>query len=287
MTISPESVKELRTKTGAGMMDCKRALAEAQGDMHKAVEVLRKQGLALAAKRSGRAAAEGLIGNWLASDRNSGALVEINCETDFVAKNDLFQSFVSEVTRLIAKDRPTTRDALLNLKTGNQTLKELVTEQVAKIGENIGIRRVSLLTTKNGQSLAQYLHAGNKIGVMVLFSDPATKLPESTAREVAMHVAAMNPQYAHRSNIPADVLEKEKEIQRAQLATQKKPPEILEKIVTGKLEKFYSDVCLEEQLYVRDPEGKRTVAKFLQAIDPGIRVETFVRYQVGEGIEKA
>ncbi|MBI4212560.1 MAG: elongation factor Ts [Deltaproteobacteria bacterium] len=287
MSFTAIDVKTLREKTGAGMMDCKRALSEASGDFTKAVELLRKQGLSIAAKKAGRVASEGIVGSWIDGQNQSGVLVEINCETDFVAKTDDFHSFVNRITTVVAEQKPETMDDLLALSSNGETVQETVTNVIAKLGENLGIRRFIRFVAKNAdEQVAQYLHAGAKIGVMVAFADPAKKLDPAVAREVAMHVAAMNPQYLRRGDVPANVLEKEKEILLAQMADQKKPAEILEKIVTGRLSKFYTETCLDEQPYVRDPNGKLSVAAMLKGIDPSIKIMKFVRYQVGEGIEK-
>ncbi len=287
MTITPTQVKELREKTGAGMMDCKKALAESSGDMEKAIEQLRKMGLATAAKKAGRAAADGTIG-WYADDGGKlGVLVEVNCETDFVAKTDDFKNYVTQITDIVREKSPADMDALMSLAWDGSTVKDVQTQLVAKIGENLGVRRFARWEGDgNATKVAQYIHAGSKIGVMVRFTDPAGKLEQSLAREVAMHVAAMNPHYVRAEDIPESVLAKEKEIMLAQMGDVKKPPEIMEKIVSGKVAKYANDVCLNNQIFVRDPDGKATVAKALTAVDSGIRVEEFVRFQVGEGIEK-
>lgn len=287
MTISPAQVKELREKTGAGMMDCKRALTEAGGDMEKAVEQLRKQGLATAAKKAGRVAADGVIGWDYDQNKRVGVLVEVNCETDFVTKTEDFQQYVKKLIQIVRDNDPADMDALMDLNYDGSKVADVQTQLVAKIGENLGARRFVRWTAKNdSQKLAQYIHAGSKIGVMVLFEDPANKLNMTLAREVAMHVAAMNPSYVRRDEIPQSVMEKEKEIMLAQMQDVKKPPEIMEKIVQGKLSKYINEVCLDNQIFVRDPDGKATVAKALSSIDNGIRVNRFVRLQVGEGIEK-
>jgi elongation factor Ts len=286
MSITPTMVKELREKTGAGMMDCKNALAEAKGDLEGAVEILRKRGVATAAKKAGRTAADGLVGACFTSDRRTGVLVEVNCETDFVTKTEDFQRFVAKVSEVVRDKNPATLDELLKLPMGSQTVAEAQTALVAKIGENLGVRRFARLTAPAGTQLAGYVHTGSKIGVLVTFADPSGKLDAQTGREVAMHVAAMHPQYVRRQDVPESVLAKEREIMLAQMAETKKPPEILEKIVTGKMGKLYTEICLEDQLYVRDPEGKASVGAWLKKIDGAIAVDAFVRLQVGEGAEK-
>ncbi|MFA4875181.1 MAG: translation elongation factor Ts [bacterium] len=286
MNITSTMVKDLREKTGAGMMDCKSALAEAQGDMNTAVEVLRKKGIATAAKKAGRTAADGLVGSVLSKDGRLGVLIEVNCETDFVTKTEDFQHFVTRVAEVVRDSNPGTLDDLMTAKAGGQTVQEVQTALVAKIGENLGVRRFSRVEAGNGKKLSRYIHAGSKIGVLVTFNDPSAKLDDTTAREVAMHVAAMHPQYVRRDDVPESVLAKEREIMLAQMADTKKPPEILEKIVNGKMGKLFTEICLEDQIFVRDPDGKSSVGAWLKKIDQGIALDGFVRLQVGEGIEK-
>lgn len=286
MNITPNMVKDLREKTGAGMMDCKAALSEAGGDMNAAIDVLRKKGIATAAKKSSRTAADGLLGSAISGDGQKGVIVEVNCETDFVTKTEDFQNFVNKITEIARDANPKTLDDFMSLKMGSQTVCEAQTALVAKIGENLGVRRFVRLEAGSKKKLSRYIHTGSKIGVLVVFDDPAGKLDEQTSREVAMHIAAMHPQYVRRDNVPEPVLAKEREIMMAQMADTKKPPEILEKIVTGKMGKFFTEICLDDQIYVRDPDGKSSVGAWLKKIDSGIKVESFVRLQVGEGIEK-
>ncbi len=286
MSITPDMVKELREKTGAGMMDCKKALAEAGGKMDEAVEYLRKKGISTAAKKAGRTAADGLIGHYLSDDSRLAVLVEVNCETDFVTKLEDFKAFVNKVPHVVRDADPSSVDELLKAPFEGATVKEAQTGLVAKIGENLGVRRFARVEVEGSGKLATYIHAGSKIGVIVAYDDPAGKLDEATAREVAMHVAAMNPHYVRRDDVPESVIAKEKEIMLAQMADMKKPPEILDKIVTGKLGKVFTEICLEDQIYVRDPDGKSTVGQWLKKIDKGIKVTSFERLQVGEGVEK-
>jgi elongation factor Ts len=286
MSITPNMVKELREKTGAGMMDCKTALAEAEGNMDSAVEVLRKKGIATAAKKAHRTAADGLVGCAFAKDARIGALVEVNCETDFVTKTDDFRAFVSHVAEVIRDTKPANLEDLLTKPLEGHTVGEIQTALLAKIGENLGIRRFTHVAVGTDQKLAKYIHAGSKIGVVVTFDDPADKLDETTAREVAMHVAAMRPQFVRREEISESVLSKEREIMLAQMADTKKPAGIMEKILSGKIGKLFTEICLDDQLFVRDPEGKHSVSAWLKKIDNGIRIHSFVRLQVGEGVEK-
>lgn len=286
MSITPTMVKELREKTGAGMMDCKKALAESAGDMEGAVEFLRKKGISTAAKKAGRTAADGLIGSYISDDARLGVLVEVNCETDFVTKLEDFQEFVSRVPLVVRDANPGNLDDLLAASYEGITVKEAQTNLVAKIGENLGVRRFARVEVDGSGKLSNYIHAGSKIGVIVSFDDPSGKLDEATAREIAMHVAAMNPRYVKRDDVPESVIAKEKEIMKAQMVDMKKPPEILDKIVTGKLGKVFTEICLEDQVYVRDPDGKSTVKSWLEKIDKSIKVSSFERLQVGEGVEK-
>jgi len=286
MSITPDMVKELRDKTGAGMMDCKKALAESGGKMDEAVEYLRKKGISTAAKKAGRTASDGLIGHYLSEDSRLAVLVEVNCETDFVTKLEDFKAFVEKVPHVVRESNPSSIDELLTAPFEGGTVKEAQTGLVAKIGENLGVRRFARIEVEGSGKLATYIHAGSKIGVIVAYDDPAGKLDGATAREVAMHVAAMNPQYVRRDDVPESVIAKEKEIMLAQMADMKKPPEIMDKIVTGKLGKVFTEICLEDQIYVRDPDGKSTVGQWLKKIDKGIKVTSFERLQVGEGVEK-
>lgn len=286
MNISPSMVKELREKTGAGMMDCKAALAEAAGNMDAAIESLRKKGITTAAKKAGRIAADGLIGHFISDDAKLGVLVEVNCETDFVTKTEGFQGFVKSMVDVVRESNPKSLDELMAAKFGGSTVKDTQTALVAKIGENLGLRRFARVAADGAKKLSQYIHAGSKIGVIVTFSDPGGKLDPQTGREVAMHVAAMHPQYVRREEVAADVVAKEKEIMLAQMGDMNKPPEVLEKIVSGKINKYFTEVCLEDQIYVRDPEGKSSVGAWLKKIDAAIKIDAFVRLQVGEGMEK-
>ena len=286
MSITPEMVKNLREKTGAGMMDCKKALHESNGDMDAAYEFLRKKGISTAEKKAARTAADGLIGYHMSPDGKQGVMVEVNCETDFVTKTEDFQKFVKDMTELVREKGPADLDGLMAAPFGGTSVRDAQTALTAKIGEKLGVRRFARVEVKGSKKLAQYIHAGAKIGVIVSFDDPSGKLDGTTAREVAMHVAAMNPQYVRREEVPQEIVAKEKEIMLAQMGDMKKPPEVMEKIVTGKIGKFFTEVCLEDQLYVRDPDGKSTVGAWLKKIDGSIRIDSFVRMQVGEGIEK-
>lgn len=284
MSITPELVRDLRVKSGAGMMDCKKALIESNGDMNKAQEILRKWGLATVSKRSGRAASEGMIGYKVDAKNGHGVMVEVNCETDFVARNDEFKNFVKVLADLIEQKSFTDLNSLMASNINNQTVEDALNNLTAKIGEKMTIRRFAKEKINGKQKISQYIHAGEKIGVIVTFDDPNGKLENEIAREVAMHVAAMRPRYVRSTDVPKDELAKEREIIEAQMKDEKKPPEILAKIVDGKLKKYFSEACLEDQIFVRDPEGKSSVGKWLTKIDPAIKIEKFVRFEVGEGV---
>lgn len=271
------------------MMDCKKALTETDGDVDQAVDFLRKKGLSAAAKKSGRAAAEGLV--VVSGSEKIGAMVEVNAETDFVAKNDAFVSFATKIADLVVSDAPADMAALLALPfpgTG-RTVEEEQIHQIATIGENINIRRFERRETNNGL-IESYVHGGGKIGVMVeLQTDkPDSDEVKAVAKQLAMHVAAIAPQYMCRENVPADVVENEKEIMRTKAIESGKPENIVEKIIDGQINKYFGEICLLEQAFVVDPDLK--VNKLLEntAKDVGAEVilVDYVRYQLGEGIEK-
>jgi len=285
--ITASMVAELRGKTGAGMMDCKKALNEADGNMDEAVDILRKKGLSAAAKKSGRVAAEGIVA--VAGSGNVGALVEVNAETDFVAKNEAFQAFVAGVAGVVLEQAPADVEALSALAfpgTG-RTVAEELTHQIATIGENMSIRRFARLESANG-SVASYIHAGGKIGVLVQLDGRSDDTVAGAARQVAMHVAAANPQYLNRDEVPADVVAKEKEIMRVKAIESGKPENIVDKIIEGQINKFFGECCLIEQAYVIDPDQKvgKVVAALAKEVGSAVQLEKFVRFQLGEGIEK-
>jgi len=274
-TISASAVKDLREKTGVGMMEAKKALEEVGGDFEKAVDLLRKKGLSAAAKKAARVASEGMIASTLTGGGKIGVLAEVNSETDFVAKNDDFQSFAKGVAALVADNNPDDVAALSQLTINNATVEAGRNTLIQKIGENITIRRFMRYETA-GQ-LAIYLH-GSRIGVMVDFSGG----DEQLGKDIAMHIAAANPQFLNRESVPADVLDRERAVYEAQAKDSGKPAAIIGKMVEGKLEKFYSDSCLMDQVYIKDPDGKLKIKNFLK----NAAVNRFVRYQLGEGIEK-
>lgn len=277
MNVTAEQVKELRERTGAGMMDCRKALVATNGDIEAAIEKLRMEGQAKAVKKAGRTAADGTIA--VAGKADGLALVEVNCETDFVAKGDDFQSFAATAAKAALESRATTIEQLAAAKAGGATLEDLRKTLIAKIGENITLRRVAFVQGAGGP-LAHYIHAGSRIGVAVALAKGDAEL----GKDIAMHVAAQRPQYLQAADVPADVQDAERKVIEAQTAEQAqgKPAEIVKKMVEGKLRKFLGEITLLGQGFVKDPD--QTVEKVLAA--RGGAVARFVRFEVGEGIEK-
>ena len=278
MAISAALVKELRERTGAGMMECKKALVETDGDLDAAIELLRKSGAAKADKKAGRVAAEGGVALAVSDDGKRAAIVEVNCETDFVAKGDDFKAFVDAVAACVLANAPGDLEALADLplsSTSSQTVGQARLELVTKIGENISVRRFSSVTTEG--VVGAYLH-GSRIGVLVDLAGADS----AVAKDVAMHVAASRPVCVSSDNVPAELIQKEKDIFSAQAAESGKPPEIVEKMVAGRIGKFLKEITLLGQPFVKDPD--LTVEKFLTG--RGATVNSFVRMEVGEGIEK-
>ena len=286
--ITAAMVKELREQTGAGMMDVKSALTEAGGNMEEATKILRKKGLAAASKKAGRVTSEGAV--VAASEGNVGVLVEVNCETDFVARTDAFREFANEVPKVIAAGKANTVEELNGEPwPGNGTVADKTKEVIASIKENITIRRFARFVAPEGGAIASYIHAGGKIGVMVeLVANEASDKTHEVARDVAMHIAAAEPRFVHRGEVTQKDLDTEREIARDQAAKSGKPENIVEKMVSGKMEKFYAETCLLEQPYIRN--DKQSVGDHLksQATEAGCEytVTRFVRYKLGEGIEK-
>ncbi len=279
MSISANDVKNLRERTGAGMMDCKKALAETQGNFEEALEYLKKAGLAKAAKKSSRVAAEGLIFSKVSASR--AVLAEVNCETDFVTKNEDFIQFGQKLVDVIYNSKAQTLDESLNLAYDNTTVSEKIKSLVAVIGENINLRRTEILTPSAGCQLGSYSHMNGKIVVALEYSG---KLADEVVRDICMQIAAMAPQYVDKSQVPQDVLAKEKEIFRAQLQETGKPANVVEQILGGKVDKFAAELSLLQQAFVKD--SKKTIAGYLKESDPNAKIVRFVRLAVGEGIEK-
>jgi elongation factor Ts len=272
-TISASAVKDLREKTGVGMMEAKKALEEAGGDLEKAVDILRKKGLSAAAKKAARVASEGMIAS--AQKGAVGVLIEVNSETDFVAKNEEFQKFARGLAQLVAEKAPADVAALSQLTLDGENVEAKRNALVQKIGENISIRRFERFQTSD--SLAIYLH-GTKIGAMVEYAGG----DEQLGKDIAMHIAAANPPYLSRETVAADAVARERAICEDQAKQTGKPANVISKIVDGKMEKFYGDNCLLEQIFVKDPDGKQKVKNILKTAT----VKRFTRLQLGEGIEK-
>ena len=275
MAITASLVKELRERTGSGMMECKKALVETDGDIDAAAELMRKSGAAKADKKAGRVAADGAIKAMVSDDGKTAVILEINSETDFVAKDENFQAFADEVLATVAQQQPVSVDALATMMMANgQSVEEARQALIAKVGENIQVRRFEIL--ESSASIASYLH-GARIGVLV-DSSADTNL----ARDIAMHVAAVNPQFVDQDSVPTEFIETEKSILVAQAESSGKPAEIIEKMIQGRLEKLLAEVTLLGQPFVKDPDQK--VGKLLS--NAGASVTRFIRYEVGEGIEK-
>ena len=277
--ITAEQVKSLREKTGAGMMDCKKVLTETDGDMEKAMELLRERGIAKAAKKSDRIAAEGLVYALVSEDKKVGAVVEVNAETDFVAKNQEFRDFVADVAKQIVEKNPADVEALLeqeSIVVPGKTVKEVLTDKIATIGENMSIRR--FVRYESTGIVGSYIHGDGKIGVLV----DMPKGDDTLAKDICMQIAAARPEYLNETEVPADVLEKEMEILKAQAMNEGKPAEIAEKMVKGRIGKFYSEICLVDQAFVKNPDIK---IKDLLA-QSGADIVRFTRMEKGEGLEK-
>ncbi|MBX2860120.1 MAG: translation elongation factor Ts [Vampirovibrio sp.] len=295
MSITASQVKELRELTGAGMMDAKKALVEADGDMKKAAEVLRQRGIATAEKKSGRTAAEGLVQAEISADGKTGVLVEVNCETDFVAKGDAFTGFADSVAKFILEKSPANTDALLALPApgGSGSMKDHVTEQIAQIKENISIRRFVRYEIAGAGQLKSYIHTGGKIGVLVELvagKDETVKSDEfqQLVKDLSMQIASSAPEFPTRDEVSKEVIEEETRVEMGKEDIQSKPPEIREKIVSGRVDKLVAQKVLYEQPFIKDPS--KTVSELVQEtaskLGDTLKVSRFTRYLLGEGIEK-
>lgn len=269
-------IKELRDISGAGMMDCKKALEENDNDLDKAAEYLRKKGVAKAAKKAGRIAAEGL--STVLESGNKAVVLEINCETDFVAKNEKFQKFVNDVAKTILNSNAKTMEEALELPCESGKLSDYVTNMTATIGEKISFRRFTLLEKNDDENFGAYVHMGGKISVLSLVKGANSEV----AKDVSMHAAAMNPSYVNKEQVPEEEVEKEKKLLTEQVINEGKPANIAEKIVQGKISKYYKEICLEEQEFVKD--NSVTVGNYVS--NNGGKIIDVIRYEVGEGIEK-
>ena len=274
--ITAAMVKELREATGVGMMDAKKALVETEGDFDKAVDVLREKGMAKAAKKSDRIAAEGLASVYV--DGNTAAIVEINSETDFVAKNEDFQNLVKATAQLMVAQKPASMEEAMALDMGGETVEHRFIEATQVIGEKISFRRFEVVEKDDNENFGAYLHMGGRIAVLTVVEGGS----EEIAKDVAMHIAAINPRYMTEADVPAEELEHEKKVLTEQALNEGKPANIVEKMVEGRLRKFLAEICLVDQPFVKD--GDVTVAKFLEQNNAKVRM--FTRFEVGEGIEK-
>ncbi|WP_018922525.1 translation elongation factor Ts [Salsuginibacillus kocurii] len=278
MAITASMVKELREQTGAGMMDCKKALNETNGDMEEAVNFLREKGMAKAQKKADRVAAEGLTA--VETDGEHAVIIELNAETDFVAKNENFVALVSTIAKEILKNKPADVEAALQLETEDGVqLETFINDQIAKIGEKISLRRFEVVSKGDNEAFGAYLHMGGQIGVLTHVEGTTD---EAVAKDVAMHVAAINPQYVTRDEVPKEQVDQEREVLKQQALNEGKPENIVEKMVEGRLKKFFEQVCLLDQEFVKDSD--QTVEQYLKS--QGATVKSFVRYEVGEGMEK-
>lgn len=275
--ISASLVKELREKTGAGMLDCKKALEATDGSIDAAADWLREKGISKAAKKADRIAAEGIAA--IKIEGNVAAIVEVNSETDFVAKNEEFTSMVEEILSAIVKNDVKTNEEVLALSASEGTVNDLIINKTAKIGEKLSFRRFERVVKTDDESFGDYIHMGGKIAVLTVVKGASAEV----AKDVSMHSAAMRPTYVKSSDVPTEVLDKEKDIMREQLANEGKPADKIEQILVGKVNKYYEEVCLENQIFVK-AENKETVAKFVQ--NNGGSIVSMIRFEVGEGMEK-
>ena len=277
--ISASLVKELREKSGAGMLDCKKALEATNGNIDEAIDWLREKGISKAAKKADRIAAEGLAA--ILVEGNTAAIVEVNSETDFVAKNEEFKSLVQTILNTIIKNDVNTNEELLETKAEGteETIGELIISKTATIGEKLSLRRFAKVEKTDSESFGEYIHMGGKIAVLTLLENASSEV----AKDVAMHAAAMRPVYVKSSNVPTDVLEKEKAIMREQLLNEGKPEDKIEGILVGKVKKYFEEVCLENQIFVK-AENKETVGQFVA--NNGGTIINMIRFEVGEGMEK-
>ena len=275
-----KDVMKLREQTGAGMMDCKRALVDADGDMDKAADLLRERGIAKAAKRASKIAAEGIV--YALVEGKTGVLVEVNCESDFVAKGDKFKELVDAVAKQIAAVKPADVEALLASDMGGKTVETYIQEQVAVIGEKISVRRFTVYQSEG--FVETYIHMGGTMGVMLNFTGAPTEKAKAVAHDIALHVAFAKPQYMTEAEVSAETLEKEKNILLQEVINEGKPANIAEKIVMGKIKKFYEENCLMDQKFVKD--DKITIAQLLAQAGAGVTVKQFCFFVRGEGLEK-
>ena len=274
--IKASDVKELREKTGAGMLDCKKALEATEGDMEKAIDWLREKGISKAAKKESRIAAEGLC--QIKCDGNDAVILEVNSETDFVAKNEEFTTFVDYLTDIILKNDLKTNEEVLDFSDNGEKISDKIVALTSKIGEKISFRRFEKITKTDDEVFGAYKHMGGKIGALIVLAGTS----EEVAKDVAMHVAAMNPTAVKREDVDSELVERESHVIKEQVMAEGKPEDIAEKMVVGRLNKFYKEICLEEQAFIKD--DKKTVGNFVK--ENGGTIVSMIRFAVGEGIEK-
>lgn len=278
MAITAQMVKELREKTGAGMMDCKKALTETNGDMDKAIDFLREKGIAKAAKKADRIAAEGLTS--ISTEGNDAVILEVNSETDFVAKNEGFQALVKELAAHLLKNKPASvEEALTQTMENGATVADHINAAIAKIGEKLTLRRFAILSKTDNDAFGAYLHMGGRISVLTVLEGSTDA---DAAKDVAMHIAALNPKYVSRDQVSQEEVEHERQVLTQQALNEGKPAKIVEKMVEGRLGKYFEEVCVLDQAFVKNPDQK--VRQFVES--KGAKLREFVRYEVGEGIEK-
>lgn len=283
MTITAGMVKDLREKTGVGMLECKKALEENSGDIEKAILWLRERGLSRAAKKADRVAAEGIVKVSVTPDNKTGIVVELNCETDFASKNAEFQAFADKIADVALKAKVRDVESLNNLKLGNETVDEALKGLIAKVGENMRIRRVGLLTTAKG-TVAGYTHMGGKIGSLVLLEGAEGPEVHELGKDLAMHAAAASPRYLKSDEVDPAEIETEKDLARKKLIEEKKPENMIEKILGGQINKFYKEVCFIEQQFVKDPN--QTITQVVKEKGKGAQLAAFQLFKLGEGIDK-
>ncbi|UCE04882.1 MAG: elongation factor Ts [bacterium] len=291
MSISAADVKKLRDSTGAGIMDCKRALTETNGDIEKAIEYLRKKGIAKAEKKASRETKDGLVESYVNPETRLGVLLEVNCETDFVAKTADFKNFVRNLTMHIANQKPVDTSELIQqrfISTSDKTIEQAQKELIGKLGENITIKRFELYESKNGL-IESYIHPGSKLGVLVEVNCDNNTVIQSTdfqrfVHDVAMQIAASNPMVVKRGELSPEIIEKEMNIYKSQVQNQNKPEHIAEKIAQGKMEKFYQEVCLIEQSFIKDPNKtiQELLKELIEKMGETITIKRFARFQLGE-----
>ena len=277
MAITAQMVKELREKTGAGMMDCKKALTETNGDMDQAIDFLREKGIAKAAKKNDRIAAEGLT--FVEVNGNDAVLLEVNSETDFVAKNEGFKELIAALAKHIVTNKPATVEEALQQTIEGVTVETYINHAIAKIGEKISLRRFELVSKTDADAFGAYLHSGGRIGVLTVVEGTTN---EEVAKDVSMHIAAINPKYISRDAVSQEEVEHERQILTQQALNEGKPEAIVAKMVEGRIGKYFEEICLLDQSFVKNPDVK--VGKFVESA--GGTVKSFVRYEVGEGLEK-